>query len=312
MPDRAPLGGTVNGEHDDAQAISTSLNPDSSISTSIESPADGLQIPIPIQAKNELDSSREPENHEETSHKQELDESIRPLCNELAAKVNAFLEEKPQSQLLRNVQEQTRVALGVISTALERYRYVRLLPLSLPSPYPLQHYFLNEFQLTHVLRHSLNEISISYNGGKDCLVLLILFLAALSTHPSPLPRALQSVYIISPHPFAEVTSFVDDTSHTYRLDLSHYALPMKAGFAQYLTDRSKVKAIMVGTRRTDPHGALLGHFDMTDHGWVNFMRVHPVIDWHYREIWAVSCYRSHITYLFPYRFCTCASRLQLR
>ncbi|KAB8297750.1 hypothetical protein EYC80_001552 [Monilinia laxa] len=24
---------------------------------------------------------------------------------------------------------------------------------------------------------------------------------------------------------------------------------------------------------------------MTDGGWPRFMRVHPVIDWHYREIW---------------------------
>jgi FAD synthetase len=62
---------------------------------------------------------------------------------------------------------------------------------------------------------------------------------------------------------------------------------MKEAFQQYLDDVSAVKAILVGTRRTDPHGALLTHFDMTDHGWPKFMRVHPVIDWHYAEIWAV-------------------------
>ena len=45
--------------------------------------------------------------------------------------------------------------------------------------------------------------------------------------------------------------------------------------------------MLVGTRRTDPHGDVLTHFDPTDRGWPPFMRVHPVIDWHYREIWAV-------------------------
>ena len=42
-----------------------------------------------------------------------------------------------------------------------------------------------------------------------------------------------------------------------------------------------MKAVFVGTRRTDPHGENLKHFDPTDAGWPAFMRVHPVIDWHY-------------------------------
>lgn len=62
---------------------------------------------------------------------------------------------------------------------------------------------------------------------------------------------------------------------------------MKAAFADYLRDYPSVKAIAVGTRRTDPHGAKLTFFDPTDHGWPKFMRVHPVIDWHYAEIWTV-------------------------
>lgn len=61
---------------------------------------------------------------------------------------------------------------------------------------------------------------------------------------------------------------------------------MKEAFTDYLADHQQVKAIFVGTRRTDPHGADLKHFDPTDRGWPSFMRVHPVIDWHYAEIWA--------------------------
>jgi len=68
----------------------------------------------------------------------------------------------------------------------------------------------------------------------------------------------------------------------------HYTKPMKASFTEYLEDFPKVKGIFVGTRRTDPHGAQLTHFDPTDHGWPKFMRIHPVIDWHYVDIWTVS------------------------
>ncbi|KAM3156209.1 putative FAD synthase [Botrytis cinerea] len=189
-------------------------------------------------------------------------------CDEVARKVNGFLEEQfgEEEQVLRGVQKQTRIALRVIGECLERY--------------------------------SLEEISFSYNGGKDCLVLLILLLAALSNHqsssstspsskptPKPLPLALPSVYILSPHPFPEVDTFVASSSAHYHLRLSRYASPMKEAFTQYLRDHPVVKAILVGTRRTDPHGADLTHFDLTDGGWPRFMRVHPVIDWHYREIW---------------------------
>lgn len=82
------------------------------------------------------------------------------------------------------------------------------------------------------------------------------------------------------------------TSAEYHLDLARYAIGMKEGFGKYLEEKKQaggnVKAIFVGTRRTDPHGAKLTHFDMMDQGWPSFMRIHPVIDWHYAEIWAVS------------------------
>jgi FAD synthetase len=70
------------------------------------------------------------------------------------------------------------------------------------------------------------------------------------------------------------------------MDLARYAKPMREAFAEYLSDYPHVRAIFVGTRRTDPHGADLKHFDPTDRGWPPFMRIHPVIDWHYAEIWA--------------------------
>ncbi|KAF2083445.1 adenine nucleotide alpha hydrolases-like protein, partial [Saccharata proteae CBS 121410] len=178
------------------------------------------------------------------------------LCARLDERISSFLEQEQDvlDARLMAVQEQTKVALAVIDEALQKY--------------------------------SLPELSLSYNGGKDCLVLLILYLAALHrrglAHSTP---ALQSVYIQSSHPFAEVEQFVAHSVRTYSLALATYAAPMKEAFASYLRDTPAVKAIFVGTRRTDPHGEHLTHFDPTDHGWPSFMRIHPVIDWHYVEIW---------------------------
>lgn len=103
-------------------------------------------------------------------------------------------------------------------------------------------------------------------------------------------RPLQAIYIVSPHPFAEVEDFVERSAEQYHLDLKRYSLPMRPALEAYLEDRPAVKAIFLGTRRTDPHGEFLSHFDPTDEGWPQIMRVHPVIDWHYVEIWAVGLF----------------------
>jgi FAD synthetase len=183
------------------------------------------------------------------------------LCTRINDRITTFLDAKNVPDRVKNVQQQTQTSLRVIAEALERY--------------------------------SLPELSLSYNGGKDCLVLLILYLCALhrkglsqtSDPTSNIETAVQCVYIQDAHPFPEVEKFVAHSSKIYSLSLLEYAKPMKAAFADYLRDVPSVKAILVGTRRTDPHGEHLTHFDPTDSGWPAFVRIHPVIDWHYVEIW---------------------------
>ncbi|CAI6275080.1 unnamed protein product [Periconia digitata] len=182
------------------------------------------------------------------------------LCARIHDRVHAFLNQDHASERLKSLQAQTRVSLEVIVEALERYK--------------------------------LPELSLAYNGGKDCLVLLILYLCALHqkglTPADPntsSDTAIKCVYIQAKHPFQEVEGFVESSVKIYSLSLLEYAKPMKAAFADYLHDTPSVKAIFVGTRRTDPHGEHLKHFDPTDHGWPEFMRIHPVIDWHYVDIW---------------------------
>jgi FAD synthetase len=135
---------------------------------------------------------------------------------------------------------------------------------------------------------SIPALSFSYNGGKDCLVLLILYLACLADKKD-LPWSLESIYIVPPHPFPEVDDFVISSSAKYHLSLERLARDsMKDAFAEYLQMKPEVKAIFVGTRRTDPHGTNLTSFDRTDGGWPPFMRIHPVLDWKYIDIWNVS------------------------
>lgn len=57
--------------------------------------------------------------------------SIQPVCAALAARVNAFLDTEAPTPILKAVQKQTRIALEVIDTALQKYRWVNSLP---PNP----------------------------------------------------------------------------------------------------------------------------------------------------------------------------------
>ncbi|KAF4977925.1 hypothetical protein FZEAL_5630 [Fusarium zealandicum] len=195
--------------------------------------------------------------------------SLHDKCLEVKDKVDAFLAEKPDSQALRDVQAQLRTSIEVVDEALEKY-----------SP---------------------EQISLSYNGGKDCLVLLIILLACMGRRyylssgsstsngtgdSETAPSKIQAVYIVAAHPFREIDEFVETSSAEYSLEVARYVLPMKKGLEIYLEERPSIKAVFVGTRRTDPHGEKLKHFDPTDAGWPSFMRVHPVIDWHYAQIWA--------------------------
>ncbi|KKA30322.1 hypothetical protein TD95_003387 [Thielaviopsis punctulata] len=184
---------------------------------------------------------------------------FRQVCLLMRQKVEALLLRDPadaKCPALAGVQAQTRTSLAIIDDALNRYAF--------------------------------DELSLSYNGGKDCLVLLVLLLASLHKRyasSASFPSSLNSIYIECAHPFAEVDAFVARTAAQYHLDLTRCNKPMKPALAEYLAAEPHLRAIFVGTRRTDPHGARLSFFDETDGDWPRFMRVHPVIDWHYTEIW---------------------------
>ncbi|KAK9374299.1 uncharacterized protein V1513DRAFT_446641 [Lipomyces chichibuensis] len=181
-------------------------------------------------------------------------------CADIARRVDSYLATTPASEsadiadLRQRTKERVRESLGVINEALRRY--------------------------------SIDELAISFNGGKDCLAMLVLLLASLHYHSSQFPpQRIHTVYVHSLSAFPEVDAFVNDCATLYSLDLIRLPTPMKAAFQKFLDAKPDIKAIMVGTRRTDPNGADLTYFDETDHGWPKFMRVHPVIDWHYAEVW---------------------------
>ncbi|GAA5886145.1 hypothetical protein JCM16303_000064 [Sporobolomyces ruberrimus] len=145
--------------------------------------------------------------------------------------------------------------------------------------------------------YSIDHLALSFNGGKDCTVLVHLLAASLihlSSASSPTPVDLPSIptiYVRQPSPFPQEEKFTLICSTRYNLDLQAVqGETMKDSLRIWMEGRKKekgkeVKAVLVGTRRTDPHGAKLTSFDPTDPTWPRFIRVHPILDWSYSEIW---------------------------
>ncbi|KAG1101028.1 hypothetical protein G6F42_017567 [Rhizopus arrhizus] len=124
--------------------------------------------------------------------------------------------------------------------------------------------------------YGFDAVALSFNGGKDCTVLLHLAAAVLSRlgHQDEL---LRTVFVTYPNPFPHVDAFVKVCIQRYKLDCVYIPGPMKQALQQYIDGSSRpTKAIFVGIRRTDPYA---------DEGWPDFMRVQPIIDWSYKNIW---------------------------
>ncbi|KJA23831.1 hypothetical protein HYPSUDRAFT_558928 [Hypholoma sublateritium FD-334 SS-4] len=170
--------------------------------------------------------------------------------------------------------------------------------------------------------HGADNVSLSFNGGKDCTVLLHLYAGAIARRlqPPETMKPIHAIYIPVPSPFQTLEDFIAEATRLYDLDLfscgheapevesivtpaplpagaSYVDVPKAVGKAnggegmlqalQTYKDRfPHITAILIGTRRTDPHGAKLSHRNMTDPGWPCFERVNPIINWAYTDVWA--------------------------
>ncbi|GAB0498511.1 hypothetical protein MMPV_009856 [Pyropia vietnamensis] len=110
--------------------------------------------------------------------------------------------------------------------------------------------------------------------------------------PSPLPppprptasSPILSMYITDADAFDEVECFVRATAARYGIEAVDQAGGFKAGIEAFVRCRG-VAAFVLGTRRDDPHGGRMEHFEPSSAGWPPFMRVNAILDWSYADVW---------------------------
>lgn len=134
-------------------------------------------------------------------------------------------------------------------------------------------------------KYSLDEVCVGFNGGKDCTVLLHLVHAVVKKKFPKLNSPLKALYIRSKLPFPEVEKFIQISRDRYKLEMLHYSGRIKDCLGEVQTQHPNIKAVIMGTRITDPFSSHLESFTPTDPDWPQFMRVSPLLRWHYRDIW---------------------------
>ncbi|XP_033220343.1 FAD synthase-like isoform X2 [Belonocnema kinseyi] len=126
------------------------------------------------------------------------------------------------------------------------------------------------------------EVFLSFNGGKDCTA--VLHLAAAFRVIKGTAEPLLSLYITGDG-FPEVEDFVKKASAYYGLRVVRKKPPLRESLAEFVQENPKLRACLMGTRKADPHGDGLEPFCKTDSGWPQLIRVNPIFDWTYNQVW---------------------------
>ncbi|XP_010684031.1 uncharacterized protein LOC104898636 isoform X2 [Beta vulgaris subsp. vulgaris] len=145
--------------------------------------------------------------------------------------------------------------------------------------------------------YNIEEVAFSFNGGKDSTVLLHLLRAGHYLHQQKQAKhdedpahdhckfAIRTIYFESPSAFPEINSFTYETATTYNLQLDIIRQDFKSGLEGLLKTKP-IRAIFLGVRIGDPTAVGQEQFSPSSPGWPPFMRVNPILDWSYRDVWA--------------------------
>jgi FAD synthetase len=135
-----------------------------------------------------------------------------------------------------------------------------------------------------VAQYKSGEICLAYNGGKDCTVLLHLLHAVLTRKGRE--GKIKVLYISSENPFKEVDTFIKESIERYNLHMIKIPGQIREALHELKMKDSHIKAILLGTRYTDPFSDKLTIFCPTDTDWPEYMRVHPILEWSYTDVWS--------------------------
>jgi len=137
------------------------------------------------------------------------------------------------------------------------------------------------------------EVAFSFNGGKDCTVVLHLIRGCLQRRGS---QAFPSVLYFSSSGedlkktnaslvFPEVVLFIKYCEAAFKFKVNELK-GFKEGLASLVAPKGSLRGVLMGTRVGDPDARqLMGPFTPTSTSWPPVMRVCPILEWNYGQVW---------------------------
>ncbi|XP_059621867.1 uncharacterized protein LOC132265297 [Phlebotomus argentipes] len=144
-------------------------------------------------------------------------------------------------------------------------------------------------QTDEILRQAFRDfppsrVFLSFNGGKDCTVLLHMVIQ-LMRHEGISLSNLHCWYFQPSDPFAEIEEFVIFCEQFYGIRIKSVHGTIREALAKICDGEEKLEACLMGSRRTDPFCSHLDYFQKTDAGWPPLVRVSPLLDWTCGDVW---------------------------
>ena len=129
-----------------------------------------------------------------------------------------------------------------------------------------------------VLRESKTyKLACAFNGGKESVVVFHLIQTFL--------KDVDVVYfnVSSDDDFPEIIEFLSFFQQKYGISICNYT-----DIKHAISDIKKVygvNAILMGNRKTDPNCSNLSHFSNTTDNYPSILRINPILDWTYKNVW---------------------------
>ena len=168
---------------------------------------------------------------------------------------------------------------------------------------------LNRFKhVSNFIRYKAEDVFLSFNGGKDCTVVLHLVATFARLRNLDLPMCLYvsgdafpevrlqylksdiylnykvQIIVTDEESILQVEEFVRSAAVYYGFELIYREGPIRDALAAVLEQRPNLKACLLGTRKGDPGAHSLERFTLTDPGWPKLMRVCPILHWSYSQV----------------------------
>ena len=99
---------------------------------------------------------------------------------------------------------------------------------------------------------------------------------------------MTAFYFESASEFPEIAAFVHETDQRFGLRLRRLQGSFKERLEELVAGACgapPMRGVVLGTREGDPNAPDQSLFCPSSDGWPPFMRVNPVLDWTYREVW---------------------------